>query len=128
MFVTSPGVEVSVLYLDQAVLEGEGIGPFADHEDVFGALHNNPRRADGIADAPYAANRAGGESASVHDRGVELVLAIAGVDGTVPGIEERMILQRNHGLGHRVERAAAIEQNMLAGAHRPGEPGVVALR
>src|SRR6202022_1539469 len=52
-------------------------------------------------------------------------LAVARVDGAVPGVEQRIVLERDDGLGHCVERAAALLEHALAGAYRTAQPGGV---
>jgi hypothetical protein len=57
----------------------------------------------------------------LHDRGVHLLRAGGGKDGAAPGIEQRVVLERDDGGANRAERAAAAREDVTAGGQR-GRP------
>ena len=91
----------------QALFARKGLGPGAGQHDVDRVGHDPPRQQDGIADVVYAGDRAGVEVRAVHDRGIEFVAAFGVEHGAATGVEERRVLEQLHGVGHRVQAAAA---------------------
>ncbi len=53
--------------------------------------------------------------ASVHDRGIHLLRPGGGEDGAAPGVEQRVVLERDDRGGDGVERAAAGGEDGAAG-------------
>ena len=47
------------------------------------------------------------------------------IDGAASGIEERLVLERHHGGGHRIERAAAIGENDASSLQGAAQAGMI---
>jgi len=65
-------------------------------------LHNGARELDGILHVREAAHRSGSARRAVHDGRVELVLSVMREHGAAAGVEQRIVLERDHGAGHRL--------------------------
>ena len=88
-------------------------------------LHHGPRRENRIARTADAGDGAGRAIAPIHDGGVHLLLAGGGIDRAASGIEERLVLERHHGGGHRIERAAAIGENDASRFQGAAQAGMI---
>ena len=88
-------------------------------------LHHRARGEDRVFRAEDAGDRAGAAVAPVHDRGVHLLRAGGGEDGASAGVEQRVVLERDDGGGHRIERAAAVGEN-IGGARAAARRGSAA--
>ena len=89
------------------------------------ALHDRPGGEDRVFGAADPGDGAGSAVAAVHDRGVHLVGAGGGRNGAAPGIEERVVFELDYRRRHRVERRAALGEDVAPGGERATEPGVV---
>jgi hypothetical protein len=96
--------------------------PVADQQHVRRAFHDRTRRENRVARPENAGDRAGAAVAPVHHRGVHLLGSGAGEHRAASGIEQRVVLERDHRFGHRVERAAAARQDVASGGQRAAEP------
>src|ERR1700721_2181927 len=96
------GVEVATRYQCDAAGQGEFLRSRAAQHDVFGMLHDGARQFDRVPDMGHAAYRAGLETASVHDRGIQFVAAVESEHRTQPGIEQWIVLEPRYGACHGV--------------------------
>ena len=121
------GGEVERLDHLQPALAREVLGAGAGQQHVGAVLHHRARGAHRAADAADAGDGAGAQLGAVHHGGVELVRLGAGEDGAVAGVEQRAVFQHLDRQADRVERAAAAQQQRLAGEHDAAQCVVVGL-
>ena len=88
-------------------------------------LHDRARRQDRVSRPEDAGDGAGPAVAPIHHRGVHLLRAGGGEDGAAPGIEQRVVLERDDRRGHRIERGAAAGEHIAAGLQCAAQPGMV---
>src|ERR671931_402015 len=89
-----------------AMLAREALGTTPDEQDMAALLHHRARGEHRIADAAHRADRARASRRAVHDRGVELVLLVRVVAGAAAGVEERVIIELDHGSADCTPRGA----------------------
>src|ERR1041385_2188482 len=106
----------------KTVLPREVLGSFAHEQHVRAFLHDRPRGEHGVADAAHRSDRSRAQRRSVHDRGVELVRSRRGVHGAAAGVEERIVLERDHGRADRVQALSSGSEDLVAGIQRALEP------
>ena len=98
---------------------------FADQQDVRRVLQTARAARIGFFGPQIAGDRAGPAVAPVHHRGVHLLRAGGGEHRAASGIEQRIVLERDHRFRDRIERAAAVGENRAAGLQRAAQPGMV---
>ena len=72
---------------------------------------------------PHRGHRAGARPAAVHDRRIELRVAVVVERRPAAGVELRVVLHHAHGGGHRIEARAAALEDGVAGIDGRGEAG-----
>lgn len=115
---TLVGTEIAGLDQGDALLARKLLGTVADQHHVLGAVHDAARQQNRVLDRVHAGNRAGLAAGAIHDRRIQLVLAVVSEHRTAPGVELRRVLQHGNGGGHRIHRAAAARQHRMAGTQR----------
>ena len=100
------GEEVAGRLLFEAGLQREGVGAFANEEDVRRLFHHRARQADGMPRARDVGHGAGFERGAIHDGCVHLVAAVGGEDGSLAGVEERIVFENVDCRLDRIERRA----------------------
>jgi len=93
-----------------AARERERAGP--GEQDVRGLFHHLARDEDGILHAPDRRDPAAAQPLADHHRGVHLRFAVAGERGPGAGVEERIVLEDDHGRADGVERRAAAGKDL----------------
>ena len=120
------GEEVIRLCPNQAPATQKLQRAFAHQQHALRMLHHRARRQHRIARAENAGHRPGAAILPAHHRRIHLLPPGGGVNRATPSIEMRIIFQRHHRGGHRIQRRAAIRQHGMAGAQRGRQPGTIA--
>ena len=101
------------------MLESEILRTVCNQQHVRTLLHDQARQVDGILDVAYRGDGPGARAAAVHDGGIELRIAVVVEYRATAGVELRVILHGAHRRGHRIERAAAAIEYLVAGSRAP---------
>ena len=89
------------------MLARKTVGAFERQQDVVALLHHRPREADRRARRPHPGDRSGIARAPVHDRGVELDMAVERQHAAAAGVEGGIVFEDARRCLDRVERVAA---------------------
>ena len=98
---------------------------FAGQQHMRRVVHDRPRRQDRVLGSEDAGHRAGAVFAPFHDRRVHFLGPGRSKDGAAPGVQQRIVLERDDRGRDGVERAAAGGEDASAGAQRLAQPGMV---
>ena len=108
------GMEIAGLGEGEPLLAGQRQRALADQQHVRRVLHDGPRRQHRVSRSEDAGDGTGPPLPPFHHRGVHFLGAGGGEHGAAAGIEQRVVLERDDGGGHRVERGAAGGENVAA--------------
>jgi hypothetical protein len=87
------GKKETWLHLLQAHLGRKAVGARANQHHIRRLLHHRARQADGVARAGDAGHRSCLQGCAIHDRRVQLVLALGGEDRAAPCVEEWIVFE-----------------------------------
>ena len=119
------GIEIARRDELDALFRGKAFRALARQHHVRAVGHHLAREQDGIAHGGDACDRAGIARAAVHDRGIELVRRVPGIDRTLARVETRLVFHDQDRRLDRVERAAAFGQHLRAGIERGLQGGAM---
>ena len=96
----------------------EGERAVADQQHMRRVFHDRARRQHRVLRSADPGDGPGTAVAPLHDGSIHLLRAGGGEDGAAPGIEQRIVLERDNGNRHCVERAAITSEDVAPGGER----------
>jgi hypothetical protein len=110
----------------EALAARERLGAVRRVQHVFAFIQHPPRDGDRMLERGQRANGASPKAAALHDRRIELQVAVAGQAATRGGVELRIVFQELDGALHGVERAATATEDDARGLGRGPTSGLAA--
>src|SRR5580700_10003952 len=122
------GIKIIGLGEGESLSAAEGEGALADQQYVRRTLHDSTSSQDRVLRAADAGHGAGPAVPAIHHGSIHLMRAGGGKHRAASGIEQRLVLQCGDGRRHRVERAAAVGEDIAPGFQRLPQTDMVAIR
>jgi hypothetical protein len=120
-----PGGKVTLRHEIEALLCSERVRTGGGEEHVGRVLHHGTGNANRISCAPHSRHSASPHRRPVHDRCVELVLAVSVQDCTVSGIKKRAVFENDDSRCNRVQARAAVGEYLVSRPQRFAQGAVI---